>query len=84
MAEQLIEALTRNWDAEQFPDTFREKVTAMTEAMPTGGTAEKAEAPGADVRGRRADRFEKAAADITGRSHMPRDDLGKALSPSRK
>ncbi|WP_335755641.1 Ku protein [Streptomyces sp. 3211] len=47
MAEQLIEALTMEWDPEQF----------------------------------HADLYEKATApDIPGRSHMPRDDLVKALS----
>ncbi|MFJ4865322.1 hypothetical protein [Streptomyces sp. NPDC088748] len=45
MAEQLIEALTMEWDPEQFHDTFQEKVAAMIESKQAGETVEKAEAP---------------------------------------
>ncbi|WP_335755577.1 non-homologous end joining protein Ku [Streptomyces sp. Sge12] len=47
MAEQLIEALTMEWDPEQFHDTFQEKVAAMIESKQAGETVEKAEAPAA-------------------------------------
>ncbi|MGW6859164.1 non-homologous end joining protein Ku [Streptomyces xanthophaeus] len=138
MAEQLIEALSMDWDPGQFHDTFQEKVAALIEAKKAGETVEEAEpaaeptgvvdlmealrasveragspkatggkatasgktaaakkpaakkrvhsAPEEDLSGlSKADLYKKAAAaDISGRSHMNREDLVKALSSSRK
>ncbi|MFE5862163.1 Ku protein [Streptomyces virginiae] len=43
MAEQLIDALTMEWDPGEFHDTFQEKVAAMIEAKRSGETVKKAE-----------------------------------------
>ncbi|MCY0929031.1 Ku protein [Streptomyces sp. H27-H1] len=43
MAEQLIGALTMEWDPEAFHDTFRDKVAALIQAKQAGETLEKSE-----------------------------------------
>ncbi|CAM5432111.1 non-homologous end joining protein Ku [Streptomyces avidinii] len=43
MAEQLIGAMSMDWDPEEFHDTFQEKVAALIEAKKAGKTAAKAE-----------------------------------------
>ncbi|MFJ2590752.1 Ku protein [Streptomyces sp. NPDC087538] len=43
MAHQLIDALTTDWDPEDFHDTFQEKVEALIEAKAAGEAVEKAE-----------------------------------------
>ncbi|MCX5434659.1 Ku protein (plasmid) [Streptomyces sp. NBC_00257] len=43
MAHQLIDALTADWDPEDFHDTFQEKVEALIEAKAAGEAVEKAE-----------------------------------------
>ncbi|MFD7498323.1 Ku protein [Streptomyces sp. NPDC059832] len=43
MAHQLIDALTTDWDPEDFHDTFQEKVEALIEAKAAGEVMEKAE-----------------------------------------
>ncbi|MFG2416710.1 non-homologous end joining protein Ku [Streptomyces goshikiensis] len=43
MAEQLIGAMSMDWDPEQFHDTFQEKVAALIEAKKAGEIVEKAE-----------------------------------------
>ncbi|MET9605923.1 Ku protein [Streptomyces sp. NPDC006512] len=45
MAEQLISALSMDWDPDSFRDTFQEKVAALIEAKKTGDSVEKAEPP---------------------------------------
>lgn len=47
MAEQLVEALSMEWEPEEFHDTFREKVAALIKAKRAGESVEKAE-PAAD------------------------------------
>ncbi|WP_369147761.1 Ku protein [Streptomyces sp. R44] len=42
-AEQLIEAMTIDWDPEDYQDTYQEKVAALIEAKQSGETVEKAE-----------------------------------------
>lgn len=44
MAHQLIDALTTDWDPEDFHDTFQEKAEALIEAKAAGEVVEKAEA----------------------------------------
>ncbi|MDT9686822.1 Ku protein [Streptomyces sp. P9(2023)] len=43
MAEQLIEALSIDWDPEEYHDTFQEKAAALIKAKQAGETVEKAE-----------------------------------------
>ncbi|MFF2965011.1 Ku protein [Streptomyces sp. NPDC057963] len=43
MAHQLIDALTADWNPEDFHDTFQEKVEALIEAKAAGEAVEKAE-----------------------------------------
>ncbi|TXS58008.1 Ku protein [Streptomyces sp. sk2.1] len=43
MAHQLIDALSADWDPEDFHDTFREKVEALIETKAAGEAVEKAE-----------------------------------------
>ncbi|MFF3015441.1 Ku protein [Streptomyces sp. NPDC057939] len=50
MAEQLIGALSMDWDPGAFHDTFQEKVAALIEAKKAGETVEKAE-PAAEPTG---------------------------------
>ncbi|MFD5512149.1 Ku protein [Streptomyces sp. NPDC127051] len=45
MAEQLIDALSMEWNPEEFHDTFQEKVAALIQAKQAGETVEKAEPP---------------------------------------
>lgn len=42
-AHQLIDALTTDWNPEDFHDTFQQKVKALIEAKAAGETVEKAE-----------------------------------------
>ncbi|MFK0223883.1 Ku protein [Streptomyces vinaceus] len=50
MAEQLIDAMSMDWDPDAFHDTFQEKVAALIEAKKAGETVEKAE-PAAEPTG---------------------------------
>ncbi|MCX4546950.1 Ku protein [Streptomyces sp. NBC_01565] len=50
MAEQLIDAMSMEWDPGEFHDTFQEKVAALIEAKKAGETVEKAE-PAAEPTG---------------------------------
>ncbi|MFP1625302.1 Ku protein [Streptomyces sp. 5K101] len=45
MAEQLIEALSTDWDPAAFHDTYQEKVAALIKAKQAGESVEKAQPP---------------------------------------
>ncbi|MFF8846409.1 Ku protein [Streptomyces sp. NPDC015127] len=45
MAEQLIEALSMDWDPADFHDTYQEKVAALIKAKQAGESVEKAQEP---------------------------------------
>ncbi|MFJ8159984.1 Ku protein [Streptomyces sp. NPDC096136] len=80
MAEQLIGAMSMDWDPEQFHDTFQEKVAALIEAKKTGETVEKAE-PAAEPTGA-IDLMEALRASIE-RAGSPKATGGKATASHR-
>ncbi|MFF8919508.1 Ku protein, partial [Streptomyces sp. NPDC015032] len=45
MADQLVDSLSMDWEPEDFPDTFQEKVRQLVEAKKKGETVERAEQP---------------------------------------
>ncbi|MEU6895348.1 Ku protein [Streptomyces sp. NPDC046557] len=80
MAEQLIRAVSMDWEPEEFHDTFREKVTALIEAKKAGGTVEKAE-PAAEPTGV-VDLMEALRASVE-RAGSPKTAGGKATVSER-
>ncbi|MER6782207.1 MULTISPECIES: Ku protein [unclassified Streptomyces] len=79
MAEQLIEALSMEWDPEQFHDTFQEKVAALIQAKQAGETVEKAE-PAAKPTGA-VDLMEALRASVE-RARSPKSAAGEKASTS--
>ncbi|MEU3407542.1 Ku protein [Streptomyces sp. NPDC006670] len=77
MAEQLIGAMSMDWDPGEFHDTFQEKVAALIEAKNAGVTVEKAE-PAAEPTGV-VDLMEALRASIE-RVGTPKDTGGKATA----
>ncbi|MFD7258234.1 Ku protein [Streptomyces sp. NPDC059874] len=77
MAEQLISALSMDWDPEDFQDTFQEKVSALIEAKKSGETVEKAEPP-AEATG--AVDLMKALRASVERARSPKDTGEKATA----
>ncbi|MGW7030443.1 non-homologous end joining protein Ku [Streptomyces xanthophaeus] len=77
MAEQLIEALSMEWDPGEFHDTFQEKVAAMIDAKQAGETVEKAE-PAAEPTGA-VDLMEALRASVE-RAGSPKPAAGKATA----
>ncbi|MEW1637569.1 Ku protein [Streptomyces sp. NPDC093801] len=77
MAEQLIGAMSMDWDPEQFHDTFQEKVAALIEAKKAGERVEKAE-PAAEPTSV-VDLMEALRASIE-RAGSPKDTGGKATA----
>ncbi|SFY44786.1 hypothetical protein OH786_37770 (plasmid) [Streptomyces atratus] len=75
MAHQLIDALTTDWDPEDFHDTFQEKVEALIEAKAAGEAVEKAE-PAAQPTGV-VDLMEALRASVE-RARSPKDTGEKA------
>ncbi|MEW2372524.1 Ku protein [Streptomyces sp. NPDC006656] len=75
MAEQLINAMSMDWDPEQFHDTFQEKVATLIEAKKAGQSVEKAE-PAAEPTGA-VDLMEALRASIE-RAGSPKTTGGKA------
>ncbi|MET9663496.1 hypothetical protein [Streptomyces sp. NPDC006510] len=75
MAHQLIDALTTDWDPEDFHDTFQEKVKALIEAKAAGEAVEKAE-PAAQPTGV-VDLMEALRASVEG-ARSPKDTGEKA------
>ncbi|MGW4689691.1 non-homologous end joining protein Ku [Streptomyces sp. NPDC004244] len=75
MAHQLIDALTTDWNPEDFHDTFQEKVKALIEAKAAGETVEKAE-PAAQPTGA-VDLMEALRASVE-RARSPKDTGEKA------
>ncbi|MGW8881823.1 non-homologous end joining protein Ku [Streptomyces sp. NPDC055663] len=75
MAHQLIDALTADWDPEDFHDTFQEKVEALIEAKAAGEVVEKAE-PAAQPTGV-VDLMEALRASVE-RARSPKDTGEKA------
>ncbi|MGW1520804.1 non-homologous end joining protein Ku [Streptomyces sp. NPDC002287] len=80
MAEQLINAMSMDWDPEQFHDTFQEKVAALIEAKKAGESVEKAE-PAAAPTGA-VDLMEALRASIE-RAGSPKATGGKASTSRR-
>ncbi|MFG2668488.1 Ku protein [Streptomyces sp. NPDC048387] len=80
MAEQLIGAMSMDWDPERFHDTFQEKVAALIEAKKTGESVEKAEPP-AEPTGV-VDLMEALRASIE-RAGSPKATSGKATASGR-
>ncbi|MEU3317143.1 Ku protein [Streptomyces sp. NPDC006662] len=80
MAEQLIGAMSMDWDPEQFHDTFQEKVAALIEAKRAGESVEKAE-PAAEPTGA-VDLMEALRASLE-RAGSPRATRGKASTSRR-
>ncbi|MFD0374285.1 Ku protein [Streptomyces sp. NPDC127112] len=80
MAEQLIRAMSMDWDPEQFHDTFQEKVAALIEAKKAGETVEKAE-PAAEPTGV-VDLMDALRASIE-RAGSPKATGGKATASGR-
>ncbi|MCX4850420.1 Ku protein [Streptomyces sp. NBC_00893] len=80
MAHQLIDALTADWDPEDFHDTFQEKVEALIEAKAAGEAVEKAE-PAAQPTGV-VDLVEALRASVEG-ARSPKD-TGEKASASDK
>ncbi|WP_406368747.1 Ku protein [Streptomyces sp. NBC_01546] len=78
MAEQLIEALSMEWNPEEFHDTFQERVAALIEAKRAGKTVEKAE-PAAKATGA-VDLMEALRASVE-RARSPKVTGGKAAGP---
>ncbi|MFG2220486.1 Ku protein [Streptomyces sp. NPDC048685] len=78
MAHQLIDALTTDWDPEDFHDTFQEKVEALIEAKAAGEAVEKAE-PAAQPTGV-VDLMEALRASVE-RTRSPKDTGEKAGAP---
>ncbi|MFJ4776102.1 Ku protein [Streptomyces sp. NPDC088762] len=81
MAEQLIGALSVDWDPEAFRDTFQEKVAALIEAKKAGESVEKAEPP-AKATGS-VDLMEALRASVE-RARSPKDTREKATTASGK
>ncbi|MGW2672480.1 non-homologous end joining protein Ku [Streptomyces sp. NPDC001272] len=79
-AEQLSNAMSLNWDPEQFHDIFQEKVAALIKAKKAGETVEKAE-PAAEPT-EAVDLMEALRAGIE-RAGRPKDTGGQATT-SRK
>ncbi|MEU0634358.1 Ku protein [Streptomyces sp. NPDC005989] len=75
MAHQLIDALTTDWDPEDFHDTFQEKVEALIKAKAAGEAVEKAE-PAAKPTGV-VDLMETLRASVE-RARSPKDTGEKA------
>ncbi|MFJ5551200.1 hypothetical protein [Streptomyces sp. NPDC093225] len=75
MAHQLIDALTTDWNPEDFHDTFQEKVKALIEAKAAGEAVEKAE-PAAQPAGV-VDLMEALRASVE-RARSPKDTGDKA------
>ncbi|MFJ8856017.1 hypothetical protein [Streptomyces sp. NPDC102437] len=75
MTHQLIDALTTDWDPEDFHDTFQEKVEALIEAKAVGEAVEKAE-PAAKPTGA-VDLMEALRASVE-RARSPKDTGEKA------
>ncbi|MCX4391487.1 hypothetical protein [Streptomyces sp. NBC_01767] len=75
MAHQLIDALTTDWDPEDFHDTFQEKAEALIEAKAAGEVVEKAE-PAAQPTGV-VDPVEALRASVE-RARSPKDTREKA------
>ncbi|MFJ3205819.1 Ku protein [Streptomyces sp. NPDC086989] len=80
MAEQLIEALSMDWDPDQFHDTFQEKVAALIDAKKTGETVEKAE-PAAKATGA-VDLMEALRASVE-RARSPKDTRGEKATTAK-
>jgi DNA end-binding protein Ku len=80
MAHQLIDALTTDWDPEDFHDTFQEKVRALVEAKAAGKAVEKAE-PAAQPTGV-VDLMEALRASVE-RARSPKDTGEKAGTPEK-
>ncbi len=80
MAEQLIRAMSMDWDPERFHDTFQEKVAALIEAKQAGETVEKAE-PAAEPTGV-VDLMDALRASIE-RAGSPKPTGGKATASGR-
>lgn len=81
MAEQLIAALSTDWDPSAFRDTFQEKVATLIEAKKTGESVEKAEPP-AKATGA-VDLMEALRASVD-RARSPKDTGAKAGSGGGK
>lgn len=80
MTHQLIDALTTDWDPEDFHDTFQEKAEALIEAKAAGEVVEKAE-PAAQPTGV-VDPVEALRASVE-RARSPKD-TGEKASASEK
>ncbi|MFD3719882.1 Ku protein [Streptomyces sp. NPDC058674] len=80
MAEQLIEALSMDWDPDAFHDTFQEKVAALIDAKKAGETVEKAE-PAAEPTGV-VDLMEALRASVE-RAANPKATGGKATASGK-
>ncbi|MET9469040.1 Ku protein [Streptomyces sp. NPDC006544] len=80
MAEQLIEALSMQWEPDRFHDTFQEKVAALIQAKQAGETVEKAE-PAAEPTGA-VDLMEALRASVD-RARGPRSAGGDKASTAR-
>ncbi|MGW7342731.1 non-homologous end joining protein Ku [Streptomyces sp. NPDC054854] len=80
MAEQLIVAMSMDWDPGEFHDTFQEKVAALIEAKKTGETLEKAE-PAANPTGV-VDLMEALRASVE-RAGSPKTAGGKATASGK-
>ncbi|WP_369780644.1 Ku protein [Streptomyces sp. R33] len=77
MAEQLIEALSMQWDPAAFRDTFQEKVAALIDAKTSGESVAKAEPP-AKATGA-VDLMEALRASVE-RARSPKDTRDKATT----
>lgn len=80
MAEQLISALSMDWDPEAFEDTFQERVAALVEAKKAGETVEKAEPP---AKATGAVDLVEALRESVERARSPKDTGGKATASGK-
>lgn len=80
VAEQLIGAMSMQWDPEQFHDTFQEKVVALIEAKKAGETVEKAEPPAVPTGA--VDLMEALRASVE-RAGSPKTTGGKATASGK-
>ncbi|RSS46508.1 Ku protein [Streptomyces sp. WAC07061] len=81
MAQQLVDALTTDWDPQAFRDTFQEKVKALIEAKAAGESGEKAE-PAAQPTGA-IDLMEALRASVE-RARSPKDTGAKATTAAAR